>query len=216
MANEGKLIFKTFIPETLDTLQKIKPTEFKWFAKAVDDFKKHQEGTHILKCPGVNTIIKTGWIQKNYQDIEIRTNGDGKTFECLMTYDQINHKYGKLMSNYISDHPPEMFDKFRPMNNNTLKTFIKFQTPWIAYIPDGYKLLQIPVSYSDENIFTAATGFLKGACHLNVPVYWHQLEGRHIIKKGTPICQYLLIKDNDVETEIACANDDDYNIFLND
>lgn len=210
------LKFKTFIPETIDTLHPIKPIDFKWFNKAIEDFKLNKDkGTHIIRCPGVNSILQTGWIQRTYQEIKITTKGDKKSFTCAMTYNQMNHKYGDLLCHYVSDHPPEMLDKFKPMNDYTLKTIIKIQSPWVAYVPKGYKLLQMPVSYSDENVFTASVGFLKDKCHLNVPIYWHKLNGEHIIQKGTPICQYLLIKDNDFDTSIEIANNKDYNLFKN-
>ena len=178
------LSFKTFIPETINTLHKISPTDFIWFNKAIEDFKKTEEGTHVVKCPGINNILQTGWVQKTYQDLKIMTNGDKISFKCLMSYNQSKHKYGDLIANYVADHPQEKLDKFKPFPDNTLKTIIKIQSPWVVNIPKGYKLLTIPVSYSDENLFTAATGFLKGNAHLNVPIYWHRLNGTYIIKKA--------------------------------
>ena len=77
------LSFKTFIPETINTLHKISPTDFIWFNKAVEDFKKTEEGTHVVKCPGINNILQTGWVQKTYQDLKIMTNGDKISFKCL-------------------------------------------------------------------------------------------------------------------------------------
>jgi hypothetical protein len=60
----------------------------------------------------------------------------------------------------------------------------------------------MPVSYNDDTRFTAATGILTYNNHLNIQLYWHCLDSTEVIKKGTPLCQYILLKNENVNFEI--------------
>ena len=85
---KDKIIFKSFLPDISFSLEKNKPLNFSWFKKAYEDYKKTSASMHTAKCPGINSIIKTGWIQKTYQDITITTNGDKHTFNWRSDFDQ--------------------------------------------------------------------------------------------------------------------------------
>ena len=61
---KDKIIFKSFLPDISFSLEKNKPLNFSWFKKAYEDYKKNPASMHTAKCPGINSIIKTGWIQK--------------------------------------------------------------------------------------------------------------------------------------------------------
>jgi hypothetical protein len=207
---KSKIVFKSFLPDISFSLEKNKPLNFSWFKKAYEDYKKNFASMtmHTIRCPGINGIIKTGWVQKTYQDIVITTNGDQKGFTWRSEFDQKNTKYGDVIGDYVHYHTPDQLDKFRPMNTHTLKTIVKIQSPWVVYVPKGYKLLSMPVAYNDTNAFTAATGFLhEGMEALNVQLYWHNLHGETLVKKGTPICQYILIKDLDTTEKFSMAGE---------
>ena len=205
---KDKITFKSFIPNIEFSLEKNKPINFAWFQKAYQDYKKNFKSMdmHTVRCPGINSIIKTGWIQKTYQDITITTNGDQTDFTWESEIDQKNTEYGDVIGDYVHYHPPAQLDKFRRMDENTLKTIVKIQSPWVVYVPKGYRLLSMPVAYSDINAFTAATGLLsEGIESLNVQLYWHNLNGETFIKKGTPICQYILIKNINIIEKFEIA-----------
>jgi len=55
-----------------------------------------------------------------------------------------------------------------------------------------------PVHYTGESRFTTATGILDPfiSCELNIAMYWHVLQGREILKAGTPILQIIPIPRN--------------------
>ena len=57
----------------------------------------------------------------------------------------------------------------------------------------------MPIPYNDETRFVAATGLVKNKSWLNVQLFWNRINSKEIIKKGTPLCQYVLIKDNSVD-----------------
>ena len=80
------------------------------------------------RITGINSIIKTGWVQKTYQDIVITTNGNKYDFSWRSEFDQKNSKYGDIIFDYIHHHNSDQLDKFRPMNQNTLKTIIKISS----------------------------------------------------------------------------------------
>ena len=102
-----------------------------------------------------------------------------------------------------------MLEKFKKFEKNTLTTIIKIQSPWYVTIPDGYSLLSMPVPYNDDSRFTAATGLLKGSNYLNIQLYWHRINSKEKIEKGTPLCYYLVMKDEIFTEEISEINDED-------
>jgi hypothetical protein len=209
---KDKIIFKSFLPDISFSLEKNKPLNFSWFKKAYEDFKNNSSHIHTVKCPGINSIIKTGWIQKTYQDIVITTNGNKYDFSWRSEFDQKNSKYGDIIFDYIHYHNSDQLDKFRPMSQDTLKTIIKIQSPWVVYVPKGYKLLSMPVAYNDTNVFTAATGLLgEGLHYMNVQLYWHNLHGETIVKKNTPLAQYILIKDINIAEKFEMAGNKERN-----
>ena len=82
----------------------------------------------------------------------------------------------------------------------------------MVYIPKGYFLLSMPIPYPDNKDFTASIGLLDpdfGPNFLNVQVFWHNLNGVTKIPAGTPLCQYILIKKNNIEASVRAYNDDD-------
>lgn len=176
----------------------------------ISEFPKYPPRT--TKCPGIFAIMGTGWILKSYVDFRLKTNGDGFTFKTIMTEDVTKFNSGKNSASYITNHPPEQLYQFKPTHIPTLQSVLKIQTPWMVDIPDGYALLMMPVPYSDETRFTAATGLLRGKQPLNVQVYWHCLNSEEYIPAGTPLNQMILIKDEKVEHSIELM-EEGYNMF---
>ena len=120
-------------------------------------------------------------------------------------YDSIeNGLHGDILNDYVSWHSPEQLDVFKPMPSHTLKTLVKIQSPWKVVIPKDYYLLITSVPYNDEDVFTVAPGLLQGENFLNVQMFWHKLNKKHIIKEGTPLCYYLLIEKKKYEFNISC------------
>jgi hypothetical protein len=90
---------------------------------------------------------------------------------------------------------------------------IKIQSPWMVEIPIGYKLLFMPIPYNDDNRFVAAHGILKGKNWLNIHLFWYKTNSKEFVKKGTPLCQYLLIREEEVDFVINTSNEEDKNYF---
>jgi len=190
------LKFYTFIPELIVDMPITKAThkDFEWVKKAYEDYRENSNmKSHTSKCPGILSIMNMGYIQKTYQDITIMPSGDG--FYWKISINQAALKFGDVISNYVSEHTPEQLYKFKKFPKNTLPTILKIQSPWFVEIPEGYSLLSMPIPYNDNVTFTAATGILRGNNFCNVQVYVHSLNEEIFIPKGTPLCQYILIKD---------------------
>lgn len=213
----GTIKFHCFIPEVLEKMPIVKSSQvsFDWVSRAREFYKEHQNlDSKTTKCPGIFSILGTGWIHRTYQDIMIETNGDGHSFSAATREDQIQLASGTHVGNYVSSHSPEQLQMFKPFTSETLASIIKIQSPWFVEIPDGYSLLMMPIPYPEDTRFTAATGLLRGNQFLNVQLYWHCLNSKEVIPAGTPLNQMILIKDD--KTDYTLSNVENAKEFLED
>jgi hypothetical protein len=67
----------------------------------------------------------------------------------------------------------------------------------------------MPIPYNDDNRFMAAHGILKNKNWMNIQLYWYVINGKETIKKGTPLCQYLLFKEEKYDYEIKNTTEKD-------
>jgi hypothetical protein len=207
-----KIVFETSIPG-MDKLMPIIPAkDYKhpWVNRALDDLANIRKNPnygmesmlHTAKCPGIFKVQRHGWIVRTWQDIVIETSGDGESFLWSTPTNQIDLN----KEDYISSHGSNQFHQY--MNNwpeNCLKTIIKIHTGWRCVVPKGYYLMEMPVAYSDEKRFTTLPGFSgreMGPAHLNVQMMWHVLNGKTLIKAGTPIAQYMLVPKKELQMEM--------------
>ena len=150
----------------------------------------------LLKCPGITSITSLGWILRTWQDVYIETNGDGSSFNWKTPINQTE----LVGYDYISPHVNLLYEsKKESWPVNTLTNIIKFSTGWRVCIPKNHTLLQLPVQYGDDNRFTAISGSYSydyRIAELNVPVYWHALNSKELIKAGTPLAHLILIPDH--------------------
>jgi hypothetical protein len=193
-----------------NSLVRASKVDFEWFNRAKRELdaeyppdKFPHYPPKIYKCPGISSIIGTGWILKTYIGFTIETNGDGESFKL-----QPDENYKKFANNvsdgsYVDVHLPHQLADFKKFRENELRTVFKVNCPWVVDIPEGYSLLMMPVAYSDETRFTAATGLLKGKQNLNVQLFWHCLNSKEHIPAGTPLNQFILIKNEHVDYTIS-------------
>ena len=203
--------FHCVLPDVIKEMPII-PTaqhQYDWILKARDYYNLigTQAKTKTTKCPGIFSVLGSGWIHRTYQEITIQTFGDNVTYAWGTPYNQKDGLHGKFIGDYVCDHPPDQLKSFKDFPLNTLHTVLKIQTPWLVTIPKGYSLLMMPIPYNDDVRFTAATGLLRGTNFLNVQLFWHCLNSREIIKQGTPINQMLLVKDEKLEHVIEAVQD---------
>jgi hypothetical protein len=213
--------FRTLLPELVNTMPIIKANKinYQWYARALADIKNNGRPTATAKCPGIVSVSAHGWIQRTYQAIKITTNGDLRSFSWETEQGRQLLPSGEHMYDYVNAHGPDQLRAYKEFTPNTLQTVIKIQSPWVVEIPKGYSLLSMPIPYNDDVRFTAATGILKGKTWLNVQMFWHCLNSTEIIPAGTPIQQYILLKDEAMEDSIdtiSFAETDLYEIYRQD
>jgi hypothetical protein len=204
------LKFYCFDPDVAKNMPIIlaKDYKFDWVEKAKTYYNETNDEVRTTKCPGIFSLLGKGWIHRTYQDITIKTNGDGETFE-YKTNNQTLKRGGKYTNGYVGYHTKEQLQIFKNWKDDTLKTMLKIQSPWCVDVPKGYSLLMMPLPYSDDVRFTAATGLLRGKNFLNVQLYWHCKNSVEVIKAGTPINQMVLIKDEPSDYDISVIEDID-------
>ena len=202
------LNFKCLLPNLKKNyIEKSSIKNYSWFSKALQHLKNNKDiELHTARCPGIINYLNYVWIQKAYQDIIIKTNGDGESFLYATAFAQEKSKYGKYIGPYVHYHNKEQLDNFLPLHKRSLKTIIKIQSPYIVTVPDGYWLLRLPVAYSDDDRFTGAIGFFDKTNFLNIQLFWHELNSEEIIKEGTPLCQFALVPKNNFNVKITEGN----------
>jgi hypothetical protein len=199
--------------EMLPNISKFMPIELakasmpKWVKAAQLDFaKKLADGypnkvvSSPHRCPGIVDLITSGVIVRAWHDIAITTNGDGQNFEWNTPVNPEPYTGNEA----VGFHPPDLLTDYLPKRGDTLRTIIKLYAPWLVSAPDGYRLLSMPMAYSDDARFTNCPGILdtKMNRQLNLQLFWHVLDGTEVIRAGTPLAHLILIPD-EIPCEIA-------------
>jgi hypothetical protein len=214
-----KVVFECLIPgvERIMPMVEAKTIRHPWVNRAVAELKadrQHPEfGMHnkvyTAKCPGIFSLQRHGWVMRTWQDITIETFGDGSRFEWTSSMDQKN--LNEHVGDCVSFHPDiQLANYMENWPNNTLRTLLKIQSPWRCVVPKGYYLMEMPVAYSDESRFTTVNGFFsheQGIAQMNPQFMWHIMNGKTLIKAGTPISQYILIPKDGYDMEIRSSRE---------
>lgn len=215
-----KLEFFSIVPE-ITKLAPIMPAHQykpKWFGKAQEEFVEATKASdfgkkkfvHTAKCPGIFNIIRYGWVMTTWQDIIIKTNGDGQSFEWQSVIDQKNLKAKSDPGDAIGFHSEEQLSGYFE-NWDGLKSVIKVHTPWRCIVPKDYYLLEGPMPYSEDTRFTTLPGLFSqeyGVSQLNPQLKWNVMEGETLIKAGTPIAHYMLVPKQEAQVTVMDATDE--------
>tara|TARA_B100000029_G_scaffold419474_1_gene424983 strand:+ start:396 stop:1205 length:810 start_codon:yes stop_codon:yes gene_type:complete len=214
------------------TMPIIKASEYRhsWMMKAAQDFKnkgsltsprnsedffnpeaqnfKVDERRHTLKCPAIGLWQNTGWIMRLHQDVKIEILG-GTEYKWITPAET---QQERLISWHMEQSLHPFFENWP---KDTMKKIIKFNLPWVARIPKGYKLLQMHPFYLDDFRFTAVNGILESemghAAVGTIPAFFHATEGTYTIKAGTPLAQFILIPKDEADFKnIDWADDPNY------
>ena len=228
---KNKIDFICLLPGVEQTMPIVEASKHKpsWIKKAAADFKKlgsitqqyrggqemygdpnmmkfqQDETRHTSKCPALQLYHNTGYILRAHTDIILDVSPDGQFF-------QSKTPAGQHDKPIITSHMGQSFYPFfENWPKGTMKQVLKFNLPWVARIPKGYKMLQMHPMYQDENRFTTLSGILEP--HLGhaavgtIPFYCH-FTGVETIKAGTPVAQFVLIPDDNNEMKVIDFEDD--------
>jgi hypothetical protein len=180
-----------------------------WLIRAFQDYalrKKQpeyemQKSIHIAKCPGIIDMVHQGWILRAWQDILIDTAEDGASYTWQTPYNETK----ETNWDSVSLHQPDELVNFFQYWDSSTKFIFKLNVAWQCKIPKGYALMTLPVMYADEDRFETLSGIHRheyGWAMINPQIKWKAPAGKSLIKAGTPIAQFVLIKIEEVETKV--------------
>ena len=224
MSSKPKVDWIATISGIEKTMPIIKASQYKpnWLKRAAADFKKEGSLTtrgpsmntdvdvrHTSKCPGLQAWHNTGWIMRLHQDVRIQVMGQ-QGFRWITPI--VDPDAGDLITYHSEKAIAPFFDTWP---EGTMQKIVKFNLPWTARIPKGYKLLQMHPFYLDDFRFTAVNGILESemghAAVGTIPAFFHATEGTYTIKAGTPLAQFILIPKDEADFKnIDWADDPNY------
>lgn len=209
----AKIEFFSLIPEIVKSMPIIPAKEhrYEWYSKALQKAKEDKVKINVARCPGIIELNTMGWIQRSYQDITIVVDNDKKLVSMESEIDQktlgkwpapvkSHFSIGDFIGDYLHEHPSSLLADYRNGHDFSMDSLIKINSPWRVIIPEGFSLLCFPIPYPDDQRFTAAHGILRnGINSLNPQLFYHGPYGtKQVIKKGTPLQQYILVEDTKV------------------
>jgi len=146
----------------------------------------------IKTCPGLIDYFTKGYVMTMWCDLKIEITPDGWKYRTPNSKFEVQAHANSQYLDYLPEHEKE-----------NQKFVLKPVSPWRCKLSKGYSLLQLPLYYDFNEIFTTIPGVLDSD-------YYHELNIQMIIKKygeffipkGTPLIHYLPIKREDFDFEI--------------
>lgn len=155
----------------------------------------------ISRCPGIRQFMNRGYIIPNPVDFYVETNGDRKTIGVAPMHPPNSGHIFK-----VKFHPEEQLHAYSAVPLNSCKTVLKVSTGWNVIPHKDYVFIVTSPHYNNEPRFTSAVGVLDPAydTQINIFLFWHALEGRELVKAGTPLAQYIPVPRDLIQPEIEC------------
>lgn len=160
-----------------------------------------KNGMSIAKCTGLRKLYTTGWVLTTWQDILIDYDQETGDLNWQTPIDQ-TRKCDNIGPSIVF-HNPDTFKHCPHLAK--IPHILKIENPWLAKLPKGYSMLQMPFPYQEHDIFQVATGIFPeemGHMQLNVQMLW-KAPGKTLIPAGTPLVHLILIKNEDYEYEVS-------------
>jgi len=172
------------------------PTWWKNTPSSKLDWKKLDIFKTVKSCPGIISILSTGFILPNWSDLAIKYSKESFQYKFADKLSQLDY------------HPD-----FQSPNFYTEHHHFKIPSPWIIKSPTKL-LIQYPFYQNTENYpLVSPPGILspvKNLCALNIFLFLEkfQEEKRQEIKKGAPLLQIIPLTERKVT--IRCETVDNY------
>lgn len=210
---QPEIVFSCEFPEIqeLYPIEPITTVKRNWFKatgaaykEEVDRVGKYLSVSGTAKCPGIHQIVKHGYVLRAWHDLTIRTTDDDYELSFSIPENMAGfcQKRG-WHKEMIGFFPGDASRLAVPVPEGSLKTLIKFSTPWCVKVPKGWSLLIMPVAYGDETRFSSTHGMLPGGeiYQINPILQINFKNGIEKIDAGTPLCQLLFIKDEKINVK---------------
>ncbi len=202
------------MPEVLEKYPIIpaKKHRFEWMRSSAQAYKEisQQQGqiqkvSGTVKCFGLQNIMQTGYILPSWFDITVNTGSDPNKFEFAIPEGIDSYLkargFDRSLVGWFSGTESALTV---PTPTNSLKTLLKICTPWTVSVPKGLRLLFMPIPYPDQPDFSAVHGILEPGdfYDVNAIIQIHRRPGQLHIPAGTPLCQMIVVRDEDPEVSI--------------
>lgn len=196
--------------------EKIKPQKIKnfypeWMKKMPSKVPQENEYGEkinlftVKTCPSFVHWFQNGWVVPAWGDMKLQHNAETKSWYWRIGRDQNPYN--------IEVHPDEQFIDHADVNflgEKPSKVF-KLVCPWRLITPPGYSVYQMPMFYHFNKDWITMPGIIDTDV-------WHEInqqllyfgEGKEIIiKKGTPIAQYIPFKRENSTIEVREQTEED-------
>lgn len=184
--------------------------------------RPEQGNQTVLNCPAIKQIVRTGYVLRAPADFIIKTgeNPADISWETPFMFKRHSDKYTFSGTDYyVSWHSPAQVEPIIPRENpHSDKQYhhsaVKVETPWRVKASDDIVLLQLPVTYNNEERFSAAIGIVdpRYMHSVSVQLLWHIVGSETLVKAGTPLVQYVpvsreLLNSKNVEFIVDSATE---------
>lgn len=191
-----KIEFFSYIPGVAETCPVLHAKDRlpSWTVAMRENYKDTVRKTearvsHTYRCPGIFEILREGYIMTMPWDVIIETRNDPWHFKWTVP----DSTLAELMDPVplITSHTEAA--KGIPTPLGAMDTIIKFNLPWHVKAPKGVKLLFLPLSYDDNQVFTHVPGLLDPgySSEINFLLRWYKWQGTYTIKAGTPMAHVI-------------------------
>jgi len=211
--------FFSTIPGVAEAFPIIEAKNYKpdWTKSAIKDLSERKNKkdfhydtgrfTHVSYCPGIFDLFKTGYIVPMWYDVNIKTEKNKPGF----SWEVADKNFGALSDMKFIDTHNEKITDFIPKRKGTSNSIVKINTPWNVIVPEGLKLLCLPLNYPDHYDYESTTGLLdpSQSSELNVQMNWNVENGERLIKAGTPLMHVIPLSEKTFNFEVRTANDKD-------
>lgn len=154
----------------------------------------------IKSCPSFVDIFKYGYVLLAPTDIVLQYDKETQDYGWETPY------YWKTnnMEKPITIHGNKQFVDHLPSNSGYNFVF-KVNLPFCVYTPKDYLCLQLPYPYSFNDDWTSIYGkFETSKVHeVNVQIVHTSKNKEIVIKKGTPLCIYIPVRNDTLDMEVV-------------
>ena len=211
-SKQNKIHFVSSMKEVIEWMPIVKTSHIQrdWIKRVAAEKNIMDDGGRSRsssRCPGIIKVIQEGWVIRSFCDVKISIE-DNQNWNWQSPMPLVID--GSETHLLTSHYDVNMFSHMKNLPKNSFPHVLKFNTPWFAHLPKGYKLLQVPVPYVDENRFTPLSGLYEydlGLNGINVPFVLHTKRGEVNIEAGTPLVQLIPIKEEKIEMDMIAMSD---------
>lgn len=212
---KSKISFSSIVPG-LETIEECCPKPSRHYIPSWwKSFPKQEPfpATQTVKvCPSFPQFFSQGYVLPMWADLHLEYNKENEFWSYTIGRPGDKNPFS------LEQHSNDQFlDYVIPsiQGKNIIKIF-KLVTPWLVFAPKGYSLLQLPMFYHFNQDFSVFPGVIDPERHtgeINLQIALHEGRSSIIVKRGTPIAQYIPFKRTENELVVGPITQDQYKTY---